>query len=493
MLMTKPGARWRAAAGRLQRLASHPLAIPVLLACLLFAIGAQVACLFSIPSWSNDEPAHLGYIATLADGRLPTIDSPSGFEGRDEAHGHIWTANHPPAFHLLMTPVWELFHGDVGSAAVTMRLLNTLGFAGWLVLVAMVARELVPNRPAVTALATVVALAPTLALRSGFLINDGLGSSTALLMMLMVVRMLRDDLTPRRAAIAAVAGAVAAGTRAPGVLLVVACFVAVLVVGIRRHGWLRGTTYAGLVGGVPALATGWFYLRNYQLYGDLTGQDALLEKFGRMPVGSIDDVLALRTVQETAFASPVPLLVLVLLGPLVVVDAIRRHGWRPDAVWLLLTAHAALTSVNVATFILDGGGFHDRYFMQAMPLLATVAALGMLRAGDLTRIGRRAGEQRDWQVAAVWSTVLLVWLGGALVWFEARYSFYFPDLHAHSPVDGPVPYLFMALAVLLGLVVLAGMASQTMAPVDGGPSAGAGRRQSAEPALYSDQSMFQSP
>lgn len=490
MLMTKPRSRWRGAAYRLQRLSAHPLAIPVLLACLLFAVGAQVACLFSIPSWSNDEPAHLGYIATLADGELPTIDSPSGFAGRDEAHNHIWTANHPPAFHVLMVPVWELFSGDVGSATVAMRLINTLGFAVWLVVVAMIARELTPRRPAVAALATVIALAPTLALRSGFLINDGLGSSTALLMMLMVVRMLRDEFTPRRAAIAAVAGSIAAGTRAPGVLIVVAAFAAVLVVGVRRHGWLRGVTYAGVVGGVPALATGWFYLRNFELYGDFTGQDALLEKFGRMPVDSFNDVLALRTVQETLSASPWFLLALVLLGPVVLAGAVRRHGWRPDAVWVMLAAHAGLTALNVATFILDGGGFHDRYFMQAMPFLATVAALGMLQVGDWVRRSGLSPDRRDWLVASAWSTVLLAWFAGTLIWFETRYSFYFPDLHAHSPVEGPLPYLLMGLAVLLGVGVVAAMLSQAVAP-DVAPDTAPD--QSAEPAWYSDQSMFQSP
>lgn len=474
---------------RLLRLAAHPMAVPILLACLLFTIGAQVACTFAIPSWSNDEPAHLGYVATLAHGDLPTIDSPSGFVGRDEAHDHIWTANHPPAFHVLMVPVWELSSGDVGAAAVAMRLANTLGFAVWLVLVAMVARELVPHRPAATALATVIALAPTLALRSGFLINDGLGSSMAVLMMLMTVRMLRGEFTPRRAAIAALAGAVAAGTRAPGVLIVVACFCTVLIVGMRRHGALSGLAYAGVIGGVPALSTGWFYIRNYQLYGDFTGQDALLAKFGRQPIDSVTDVLALRTVQETLSASPLPLLALALLGPLVLVSAIRQHGWHPDAVWTMLAAHAALTTVNVATFILDGGGFHDRYFMQAMPFLAVVAALGMLGIGERLRRDGVADDQRDWLVASAWAAVLLVWLGCALVWFETRYSFYFPELHAHSPVDGPTPYVLMVVAVLLGLAVLATMLTRAGSAAEAPQE----ERQSAEPALYSDHGMFQSP
>ena len=44
----------------------------------------------------------------------------------------------------------------------------------------------------------------------------------------------------------------------------------------------------------------------------------------------------------------------------------------------MLVVHAVLTAVNIVSFMRGGGYFHDRYLMTAMPLLATVTALGML-------------------------------------------------------------------------------------------------------------------
>lgn len=103
---------------RLRRLARRPDAVPLLVALLLLLVGTQVALVFKVPSWGNDEPAHVGYVASLAQGHLPTIetdivDDPARFPGTaeelrgwDEEHGDIWTANHPPLFHLAMVPVW---------------------------------------------------------------------------------------------------------------------------------------------------------------------------------------------------------------------------------------------------------------------------------------------------------------------------------------------------------------------------------------------------
>lgn len=456
----------------------HPLAVPVAAAVLLFLIGAHVACVFKIPSWGNDEPAHLGYVATLASGELPTIDAPimadpeefstlaGSITGWDAAHNDIWTANHPPAFHLLVTPIWWLASDDPGAAVVAMRLVNTTGFALWLLLVGLIARELVPRRPAAAALATVVALTPTLALRSGFLQNDGVGSAAALLVTLMTVRMLRDRITPDRLAVAALAGTVAAGTRAPGVLLVVLCTAAVLAAGVRRHGWRRGLAAGAAVSAVPAAATGWFYLRNLRLYGDLTGQDALLAKFERSPAG-LQDVLELHSLREFVLATPIPLLVGLLVGPLVVAEAVRRRRARPDPAWLLLAVHAGVTLVNVALFIAAGGGFHDRYLMQVMPLFATVTALAMLRVGAWRRRGALT-ESQQWRVATVWTGVLLVWLAAAVVALEWYYIF---GRENRSPVEGALPPVVAGAAVVAGLVVLLAMAQRARHPVEPVPGA----------------------
>ena len=466
----------RRLADRTRRLASHPYAVPLLAALLLALVGAQIALVFKVPSWGNDEPAHIGYVASLAEGRLPTIESDivddparfpgtaAEFRGWDEDHGDIWTANHPPLFHLAMVPVWWVASEHQSAMTITMRLANTLGFAVWLFLVGALARELVPRRPAVAALAVVVAAAPTLVLRSAFLVNDGWASASALLLLLATIRMVRGTVTPERIAVAVTAGTVAAGTRAQGVLVVAVCAAVLLVVLTGRDGWRRGWCVAAAVGGIPAAAWGWFYLRNLHLYGDLTGQDALLEKFERAPVPSLDRIDNIPGLTEPTLATLVVIVAAIVLVPVALARSVRRHGLRLDAAWLLLGIHALATLQNVVAFLATGGGFHDRYLMQVMPLLATATAVGMLDVGRWwrrPRPGTAAAERRDWWVAAVWSGVLLVWLAGALAWLEHYYVF---SRQGSSPVDGPFPDALVVLAVGVGSAAVAVMIGRARVP-----------------------------
>lgn len=460
----------------IRRFGSHPYAVPLLAAVLLALVGAQIAMVFKVPSWGNDEPAHTGYVAALAEGRLPTIESdivddPGRFPGTavefrgwDEDHGDIWTANHPPLFHLAMVPVWWVASEHQSAMIITMRLANTLGFAVWLFLVGAIARELVPRRPAVAALATVVAAAPTLVLRSAFFVNDGWASASALLLVLVTIRMMRGAASPRLLAIAAAAGTVAAGTRAQGVLMVALCAFALLIVLTRRDGWRRGVAVFAVVGGIPALAFGWFYLRNLQLYGDLTGQNALLAKFGRSPVAGLDRIDNIPGLTEPTLATPIVIAAALLLVPIALARSVRRNGVRADAVWVLLGLQAMVTLQNVVAFLATGGGFHDRYLMQAMPLLATATAVGMLEVGRWWRRPAQdteADERRDWWVAAGWSGALLVWLAGALAWLENYYVF---DRQESSPVDGPFPDSLVVLAVGVGVAIVSVMVGRARAP-----------------------------
>ena len=131
---------------RLRRAAAHPLAVPVLMAVLICLAGAHVASVFKIPSWGNDEAPHVGYVAALAHGNLPTIDSPiiddwARFPpdpglllGWDAEHRDIWTANHPPIYHLLLVPIWRpsrgrpVAHGHRHAAGQHAATVSAAGF-----------------------------------------------------------------------------------------------------------------------------------------------------------------------------------------------------------------------------------------------------------------------------------------------------------------------------------------------------------------------------
>ena len=497
MLKTPPDSRWRGPSGRFARLRRHPMTVPVLLAVVLFCVGAQVACMYKIPSPGNDEPAHLGYIGALARGDLPSIDTPmvdppsqfgdltDPLRRWDEAHRDIWVANHPPLFHLLLVPVFEMSDGDPRSVFVAMRLINTLGFAVWIVLVAAIARALVPRRDAVPAIAAFAALTPTLTIRSGFLMNDGMSASASLLVILMTIRMLRGSPTGWQLAVAAGAGVVAAGTRASGVLTVAVCALTLLVVLGRRDGWGRAGRIFALVAGVPAALTGWFFVRNYVLYGDFTGQDALLVKFERAGVDSITEFWRVPGLGEAFRTTPVLLALLVSVVPLYLWS--RRRAWRRlDPAWIPLGVLTLLTVANVTMFLVAGGGYHDRYLMPIMPFPATLTALGLLH---LTRV-REGGSQtrRDWLVATCWGALSLAWLTGTLVWLENRYIF---SLQDHFPVGTPVvPVLLIAVATAAALTALAVLLAQYRSlagpsPTDRDDPLDGPRTQRAEPALKS--------
>ncbi|MCL8025117.1 hypothetical protein [Nocardioides bruguierae] len=447
-------------------------AVPLLLAVLVWLAGAQVALVSSIPSWANDEAPYVGYVAHLAEGRLPTIDSPIVADpgdvprgarvllGWDAAHKDTWVANHPPFYVALLVPVWELTRDDVSHVVIAMRLVNTAGYGVWVLLVGLLTRALVPRRPAVAALATIVAVTPSLVLRSGFAQSDGWGSAAALLLLLMTVRMLHggpEEVTRRRVVVAALAGTLAAGTRAPGVLAVAACAIALGLAWLLSRRAARRPRYlvaAAVVGGVPAAATSWWYLRNLSLYGDLTGQGALLEKFQRSPVTSLADLGRVPGFDEPILAASVAVVVGLLVVPVLAVRRLPllpgawRAGWRPDPGWLLLGSLSLVTFVNTAGFVRDGGGFHDRYTMQVIAFLATPVALAMVALLRPRREVARDGAA-DWRRATGWSVVMTVWTVGGLAVLEWSTIFSYQQTY---PAAGPWPWV-------LGLGALAAAAA----------------------------------
>jgi len=156
-------------------------------------------------------------------------------------------------------------------------------------------------------------------------------------------------------------------------------------------------------------------------------------------------------------AAPIPILVLLTVVPYVAFRQLRGGAlsgrWLPDPVWSLLVLHAVLTAVNLVGFVLDGGGFHDRYLMTVMPLLATVTALGMVSVRE---------TWDDWRAATAWAAVLLAWLACAFTYQEWYYIFNRQD---ESPVEGPVPVMLLAVAAAIGVLAVAVLARRASLPI----------------------------
>ncbi|MFE6511566.1 hypothetical protein ACFVDI_15985 [Nocardioides sp. NPDC057767] len=486
--------------------ASQSTICVLLLGVLGFAMSAQVA--IAMPAlFKADERAHAAYAVALSQGTLPTIDTdipddPARYPqlaeslfGADEAHRDIWVANHPPLFYVMSQPLVWL--GDaVGSPGLTllgMRLLNALGFALTTIMVGLLARELVPRRPAVPVIASAMCIGcGAMTFLGGGIYNDGWSSAAAFMTLFLGFRMIRQGVTRERLIAAAAVGVAAAGLRSTGLVAVFFLGLCVLVAMWLREPslrtFLRGSFWravgiAACIGMAPVVVFGWFYVRNIQLYGDPTASGSLFEKFGREPNGTTlfqlvnpefyghllgslwtDGNIANHWSQAAAIV-----LTLTLVG--LALDAAakanpRRTGvlqrirlapqstmqHRQDlAIWALLGGYCVLILVNVAGFIAGGGWIHARYAVPFLPFLAAGAGIAALRLGRILPLRVHSGptsldEARDLRIGL---SVSLAFMVVGLVC----------HLDTEQYVDGPVSSTFALVALVAADLVMFAVAA----------------------------------
>jgi 4-amino-4-deoxy-L-arabinose transferase-like glycosyltransferase len=395
-------------------------------ALLAFLTLTAVQALGVAPYLPPDELYHVSYAVSYAvvvgEGHLPTLTTPvpTGeipLPPRDGRPRRIYTANHPPLFHLPESVVLRI--GSPTVALLAARLLSACFGAAGVLLVAWLALVLVPGRPRVAvAAAWFVALLPLVPHYSAFVYNDGLGFLASTAALVAGALALRRGPNGWRLLGLSAAAAAAALTRAPGLALIaVAGAVAAVAV------WLHLERPAGrclllaagtgaLVGGTSLASSIWFYLRNRALYGQLTGSRYNQALFGfpaqdhpvrlaaspgyllrlfdglwgwtRFPTRQIP-------VQRSLVLLP-RLLALAVLAGLVVatVRGLRRRRGRPEgassparaaplgevASWLLLAGWLLLAFLMVAWYDGNGGHTHARYLLPAIGVVAVVEADG---------------------------------------------------------------------------------------------------------------------
>jgi hypothetical protein len=155
---------------------------------------------------------------------------------------------------------------------------------------------------------------------------------------------------------------------------------------------------------VVVAVAGWFYLRNLRLYGDLTGSAALLERFGRVPRGSVAGLLTdpgfWRAQQQRLWGAGnlvpgatdglarwlwllglVPLAGLLVAGGGWLAGRLRGVGGRLDqgravAVGLCLLL-LGLLQLSVVQFATGGGTAHARYLLPGLVTVGLLAAVGL--------------------------------------------------------------------------------------------------------------------
>src|SRR5829696_1153860 len=368
-----------------------------------------------------DEPAHLGYAASLLAGQLPEIEDPlprgefavldllaeryqdsgGGPNGRDV----VWVANHPPAYYLVAAPFAAAGAGAIGpnGALLGMRFVSVTCMALTAVAVGALAGRLVPGRPAVAvgaaAFFSLTAQVPNV---GAFAYSDPIALLTWVLGLAVAIEVVRrppERLSRWLAAVAAVVAIAAAGSRASllPIVLTIAVAWAVAAVLAARDGFSPRRALEGLAGSVvgPVLAVGPWYLRNDRLYGSITADRYLLHRFHRRPVAHASERLVtvdfwhqaagvmwsrMREGVEVArslWVLATVALVAVALGLWSVRRRRRAPTLRGFFSWAAATCASLVLLYGVSRFMSAGGSLHIRYLLPLVPVVAVLVAAGL--------------------------------------------------------------------------------------------------------------------
>ena len=384
----------------------------MLAALLLFVVLAVGSALLVRPLQPADEPLNVDYAVALSDGRLPRADEPARpvMPGQRPVRPQF-VANHPPGYYAVVSvPIREgVDAGRPWDGVVAARLLTAVLTAPVVLLVAGLARALTRGRRQDVALAAagIAAAWWALPLHAGLVHNDGPATAVAAGQLLLAVLLLRDGLRWRRAAGLVALSAVASLLRLSASTLIVLCGVALVTAALlhprttRLRAALVGLVWALALVAACAATSGWWWLRNVRLYGDVTGTPVIVRLLGwepdprSLPGIATDPSVwlsmawasaggaqqeagrALVTAWCVTVAAVAVVAVLLLLRRLRVSTA--SWSWPWAAIATFLSVHVAATLAQVVVHVQHGGGAHPRYLFPVMPVLAVAVAAAVLR------------------------------------------------------------------------------------------------------------------
>lgn len=389
------------AEGRAERLALGCAVLSGMLLALMVALADP-------PYATGDEAPHVDYAYQVWHGELPVFEE--GLELPPEAPVLAWiapvqwTAQHPPLYYLLVAPLAGplVDAGHTVGAVYAARAVNVL-LSGVFVLAAWwsarrVARPGSVLPPLVTFLAGAM---PAAAHVGGSAYNDLLAAVLVTVLFGLAGTAVRRGLDARLVALISLVAAACALTRLSAALIAaVVAGVALAAAAIRAaqgQGRWGHVVALALAGPGAVLATsGWFYLRNLALTGNITGShfDWALANQNRTerPVWAVlaDPVTWARLPDlfwwDGRLPPSTPLTVTTLVvtaallvwAPLVIalVTAVRRRTRLVEASLAgALPVVAVLVSVSVQVgYASNSGGVYPRYLLVvALPLCLAIA------------------------------------------------------------------------------------------------------------------------
>lgn len=205
----------------------------------------------------------------------------------ENQHAAPGNAALPDNKNMVLHGSWERFpwHGAVGTLHVWRFLSLLLGAATVGAIYAAI-RAMAPGRPRwALGAAALIAWNPMFPFIMGAINNDVLVNTLSAVTLWQLARLWRCGMSSARAVLLGLLLGLAALSKLSGLALwAFTAGILFALVGkgrLRLHALLR---YGGLIYGLAIVLSGWWFLRNWMLYGDPTGLNVMLEIFGRRSV-----------------------------------------------------------------------------------------------------------------------------------------------------------------------------------------------------------------
>jgi hypothetical protein len=261
---------------------------------LLLFVSLCAMHLFGVPPFAPlDEPRHVAYAIEVAEGKLPDVRDKVQLRKlhvrRIKGTNMMAAAAHPPLYYVLVgLPLkWSSQGGDLTWGTWVSRGVTLLLGAAGLVYAYLAAALLAKGRSVALLAIAFCALMPAFVNVCSLVHNDSLAFLTTSALFHAVLLVLLRGPSRRALTLVVVWGALAAATRFASLVAVAPALTAVglHLLFAQEKPWRARLRDAALFSAAAlaliAVSSGWFYLRSYRLYGDLTAGKALFEGLNR--------------------------------------------------------------------------------------------------------------------------------------------------------------------------------------------------------------------
>ena len=303
------------------------------------------------------------------------------------------------------------WHGTVLAVHLIRFFSVALGTAS-VALIYTLTRDVWPDRRWVAALsAAMAAFNPMFLFITGSVNNDNLTVLLSTWVVLLVVRIVKEGITTRRAATLAVVAALATITKISGLTLIPLIGLGLLIHALRTGEW-RKTIYTGLGLVAAWLVLGsWWYIRNLMLYGELLGLKTHVAIAGGRDVGLWEVISrewygfwvsywalfgAVNILADPVVYNFYGAISWLAAGGLVwwLIQKARAKAWNDLLLPGLLGAQALITLVGVIRWTLVTYASQGRLMFPAIGAISALMAQGLLswiprrwRAGGAALVG----------------------------------------------------------------------------------------------------------